>query len=151
MHSTIPVFRRTVSSLAALYFAWAVPITAQPAAASDDVVELPQFLVTDTRELPPPESWRYARIPGFEILSNARDRDAERLIRDFDLFRQALAVVWPLPERTHRPTTLILCGRRDAFDDFSQRDSSRVDVGSASLFVRNPEQAAIVLDLQLKR
>jgi hypothetical protein len=120
------------------------------APAADEVVELPQFLVTDSRELPPPESWSYAQIAGFEILSNAREREARRLIRDFDLFRQALSVVWPVPERTHRPTMLILCGRRDAFDAFARREASRVEVGSASMFARNAEQAAIVLDLQMK-
>jgi hypothetical protein len=150
MHSIIPVSRRALVFVVALFLSGLMPAVAQPLETDDDVVELPQFLVTDTRELPPPESWRYARIPGFEILSNAGDRDAERLIRDFDLFRQALAVVWPLPERTHRPTMLILCGRRGAFDAFSQREASRMNMGSASVFVRNPEQAAIILDLQLK-
>jgi len=130
-----------------LFFA---PTFAAQAPDNDPVVELPQFLVTDTRELPPPEAWRYARIPGFEILSNAGDREAQRLIRDFELFKQALSVVWPVPERTHRPTLLILCGRRDAFDAFALRDGRQVDMGSASRFLRNPEQAAIVLDLQLK-
>ncbi len=125
------------------------PISGQTATA-DEIVELPKFVVTDTRELPPPESWRYAQISGFEILSNANEREARRLVRDFDLFRRALAEVWPVPERTHRPTMLILCGRRDAFDVFARREASRVEMASASMFARNPEQAAIVLDLQMK-
>lgn len=40
-------------------------------AKTDPIVELPTVIVSDNRELPPPESWRYAEIPGFEILSNA--------------------------------------------------------------------------------
>src|SRR5581483_6449180 len=51
------------------------------------IIELPKFVVTDSRELPPPESWRYATIPGFEILTNASDRTTQRLIKDFELFR----------------------------------------------------------------
>lgn len=122
---------------------------AQPAEA-DRIVELPQFVVTDTRELPPPESWRYAEIPGFEILSNASDRESQRLIRDFDLFRRALGVVWPVPQRAQRPTMLILCGRRAAFDLFVTRETGSVEQVSASRFLRNPEHSAIILDLEAK-
>ena len=68
------------------------PLTLAAARAADDaavaaagpVVELPKFVVTDSRELPPPESWRYATMPGFEILSNASDKATQRLLRDFN-------------------------------------------------------------------
>src|SRR5512133_1867684 len=80
-------------------------------AANDPVIELPKFVVTDSRELPQPESWRYATIPGFEILTNASERATQRLLRDFDMFRQALGHVWPVPQRNFQTTSLIICGR----------------------------------------
>ncbi len=58
-----------------------------------EIVELPVFTVQDSRLLPEREIWRYARIPGFEVLSNASDRSATRLIRDFQRFHQALVAV----------------------------------------------------------
>src|ERR1043165_9501628 len=86
--------------------------------ASQPAVELPKFVVTDTRELPPPESWRYATIPGFEVLSNGSDRAPPRLLRDFDMFRQALSFVWPVSTRVSQTTTLIICGKGAKFDKF---------------------------------
>ena len=79
-----------------------LPAQEQPTPA-DPIVELPKFVVTDSRELPPPESWRYATIPGFEILTNASDRATQRLLRDFGMFRQALGHVWPSRSGSRRP------------------------------------------------
>src|SRR3954462_13021720 len=78
--------------------------------AAGPVVELPKFVVTDSRELPPPESWRYATIPGFEVLTNASDKATQRFLRDFQMFRQALSYVWPIANPP-RLTPLIICGR----------------------------------------
>lgn len=88
------------------------------AGSAGPVVELPKFVVTDSRELPPPEAWRYAEIPGFEILTNASDKATKRLIKDFEQFKEALALVWPIPNRSGVPTSLILCGRGGKFDAF---------------------------------
>ena len=90
--------------------------TASAQDAPGPVVELPKFVVTDNRELPPPEQWRHATIPGFEILSNASDKATQRLLRDFDMFRQALGHVWPQPDRHPHTTSLILCGKRNKFE-----------------------------------
>jgi hypothetical protein len=90
----------------------AVVGTAAEDVAKDAPISLPTFTVTDSRELPPPESWRHAQIPNFEILTNASDRETQRLLRDFQQFNQAIGVVWPaLIGRSPTPTTLILCGR----------------------------------------
>src|SRR6188508_3361713 len=78
-------------------------------ATTDPIIELPKFVVTDSRELPQPEAWRYATIPGFEILTNASDRATQRLLRDFDMFRQALGYVWPVPNKISHSTSLIIC------------------------------------------
>jgi hypothetical protein len=111
------------------------------------IVELPTIVVTDSRELPPPESWRYVAIPGFEVLSNASDKATQRLLRDFDLFRQALGHVWTLP--AGGTTSLIICGRGGKFDAFvpSARKAA-TDAAYASLFLKKGVRTAIVIDLQ---
>jgi len=118
------------------------------AGAAGPVVELPKFVVTDTRELPPPEAWRYAEIPGFEILTNASDKATRRLIKDFEQFKEALALVWPIPNKSRGPTALILCGRGGKFDGFVPAGKTGADRALASLFLKSREQTAIVIDLQ---
>ena len=116
--------------------------------AREPVIELPKFIVTDSRELPPPESWRYATMPGFEILSNASDKATQRLMRDFDMFRQALGHVWPMPNRLPHTTSLILCGKRNKFDAFIPTGRYVPDAGFVSVFLKKGLQTAIVIDLQ---
>src|SRR5436189_6404460 len=105
-------------TVAFLAFAVAAGVANAQDASQQPVIELPKFVVTDSRELPPPESWRYATIPGFEILTNASDKGTQRLLRDFDMFRQALSHVWPIPQRNLQTTSLIICGRGGKFDRF---------------------------------
>jgi len=118
-----------------------------PGAPADRVVELPEFTVTETPVLPDPEAWSYAQITGFEVLSSAPDREARRLLRDFEIFRQALSVAWPMPARPAATATLILCDRGNRFPQFLPRAGTRADVGTASVLLRNREQVAIVLNL----
>lgn len=115
-------------------------------AGGDPFIELPKIVVGDTRELPSPESWRYATIPGFEVLTNAPDRAAQRLIHDFDLFRQALALVWPVPHRVTPSAALILCGAGGKFDAFLP--PGKAATATASRFLRQGNHTAIVIDLQ---
>lgn len=117
-------------------------------AAAERPIELPKFVVTDSRELPPPESWRYATMPGFEILSNAPDKATQRLLRDFTMFRQALGYVWKVPDLPSRPTALIICGRGAKFDAFIPAGKYDAGTARASLFLKRGDQAAIVIDLQ---
>lgn len=117
---------------------------------ADPVVELPKFVVTDARELPPPEAWRYTEIPGFEVLTNASDRSTQRLLKDFLLFKQALGYVFPVRTRTAVPTTLILCGRGAKFDAFVPDGKATTDTGRASLFLKGRDQSAIVIDFEAR-
>lgn len=112
------------------------------------IIELPKFVVTDTRELPPPEPWRYGTIAGFEVLTNASDRATQRLLRDFDMFRQALGHVWPIQTRVTSSTALIICGRRGKFDAFVPKMREDAETALASLMLRKSDFTAIVIDLQ---
>ena len=56
-----------VAQVALTFLVLGVALNAQETPSpTDPVIELPKFVVTDSRELPQPESWRYATIPGFE-------------------------------------------------------------------------------------
>lgn len=138
-----------------LLFVGACGLRAQDSAAAakdSPIVALPVYTVTDARDLPLPESWRHAEIPGFEILSNASDKETKRLIADFQLFNQAIGVVWPaLIGRSPTPVSLILCGRGGKFDAFVPKAANAGPAqGMASLFLRNNERSAIIVDLQAR-
>ncbi|MDP1581677.1 MAG: hypothetical protein Q8M02_15525 [Candidatus Didemnitutus sp.] len=121
-------------------------------ARDSSLVKLPNFEITAHRALPPPEAWRYAEIPGFEILSSGSDRETQRLLREFRLFNQALGVVWPaLLGGNPNPVSIVLCGRRGEFARFTPANfSSEGEQGFASLFLRNQERSVIVVDLQTR-
>jgi len=121
-----------------------------PALTPPDVVELPTLQVTDTRELPPPDKWRYTTIPGFEVISNASDRETRRLVRDFEIFRMALDIAWPMKKVPLPPSALILCGKGKSFDAFVPDAEAGPDRGKASLLLNNHEQGFILIDLALK-
>jgi hypothetical protein len=123
----------------------AAPETAGP------VVELPKFEVVDTRLLPPPESWRYAEIPGFEILSNISERESRRFVRDFLLLQEVIDAIMPGLRRVRAPvpTALILTGRGRSFDVFLPVDRADDALGTNGIFLQNAERGAIVVDFAL--
>ncbi len=134
--------------LAAPVLALAQGRAAAATVAGDPVVELEKFVVTDSRELPQPESWRYGNIAGFEILSNASNQATQRLLRDFDEFRQALGYAWPIPQDTAQTTSLIISGRGGKFDAFKPTGRVGADVATATRFLKQGNRTAIVVDLQ---
>ncbi len=140
--------RALAGLLPVLILAGATGRLAAQEATPGPVIELPKFVVTDSRELPPPESWRHAEIPGFEILTNASDRSTRELIRDFELFKEALGYVFPVPTGTSAPTALILCGKGAKFDAFVPSGKTSTEGVLASLFLHQREQSAIIIDLQ---
>jgi hypothetical protein len=145
--SSLGVMKPMVAPLAlALLVAGTVLNAQEQPAPADPVIELPKFVVTDSRELPQPESWRYATIPGFEILTNASDRATQRLMRDFGMFRQALGHVWPIPQRLSQTTSLIICGKGNKFDSFIPAGKV-VDAAFASVS-QTGAKTAIVIDLE---
>ncbi|HWA24745.1 MAG TPA: hypothetical protein VG734_03650 [Lacunisphaera sp.] len=145
-----PVARRLLACVFCGLAPAAVAATPGADSATGDTVKLPDVTVTAARLPPIQESWQYTKLDdGTEVLSNASERASKRLLRDFQLFQQALEVVWPLPSPDFQPgRTLILCGRRDKFSDFAATADASAATGSVSLFLRNREQAAIVVDLQ---
>jgi hypothetical protein len=118
-------------------------------AAAEPAIELPKVVVTDSRDLPPPESWRYATIPGFEILSNASDKATLNLIKDFEEFQQALHYVWQVPNQMNTPILLVFCGRGAKFDKFIPANTEgSAETARASVFLNGRSQTAIVIDVE---
>lgn len=125
-------------------------IAAAQEKSTDPIIELPKVVVTDSRDLPPPERWSYGEIPGFEILTNASEKSTQRLIRDFQSFCIAIDVVWPGLQKNSQPILLVICGRGGKFDAFVPGQKNDADTGRASLLFQDKEQAAIVLDFEAK-
>ena len=127
------------------------PISAYSAAADvveGPTIELPKFIIQDTRELPPAEAWRHTEISGFEILSNASEAATRKLLRDFELFRFALNAAWPIEAKTEIPARLIVCGSGNSFDSFKSSSEAGPEKGTVSIALRDQDQAVIILDLQ---
>ena len=113
------------------------------------IVQLPTFTVVDTRILPRPESWRYAKVPGFEILSNAPDGTTEESVRNFLLFHQAVEAVWPTARMNAEVAALlILCRSADRFSEFVPENMIHEAENTLSLSLQDREDAAIVVNLQ---
>ncbi len=160
-----PVAGALLGAVASMAFA------AEASGTADAIYELPKYTVKNPLELPAPESWRYARIPGFEVLSNASDSATQRFLKDFQVMQQVLDITWPVLRRAGRPlpTTLILTSDGQAarpflrpagklvgdsdvfeFEEFDPDDPLRPKRGpsrvSSQLF-SNEEQACLVLNL----
>lgn len=119
--------------------------------ANKDPLVLPGIKVTSSAELPPPESWRYGRVGSFEVLSNAGDTATRNLLADFGKFTQAISLVWPVPGKPLAAATIILCGAEAKFDAFPPAGSVKEGDIVPSVFLRNREQVAIVVDLEADR
>ncbi|AWI09732.1 hypothetical protein CKA38_11140 [Ereboglobus luteus] len=128
-------------------------IKAAPNATNGEIVELPRYTVTDSRILPPPESWRHATLPGYEILSNARDFTTQSFLKDFQQLQTAIGIVWPtlVDNRANIPTLIILCARGNSFQQFVPEDADpSVFITRTSLFVEDKERGAIVIDFTMQ-
>jgi hypothetical protein len=116
-----------------------------------ETVNLPVFTVTDSPDLPRPESWRYARVGNFEVLSSASERATRKLMADFGMFTRAISLVWPAPQKPMTTATIILCGRNGKFDVFPPPGATSDDSVVPSVFLRNRDQFTIVVDVETDR
>jgi len=130
-------------------------------------LDLPVFQVKGLPDMPEPEHWRYARVAGFEVLSECPDRETQALLHDFRRFVQALGIAWrgaqpkfvttdgpndeALDSNTALPLSIILCADQAHFDRLRPAGAGTFsDRGLASLFLQHGEQAAIVINLAVK-
>ena len=120
--------------------------TDTPPTSSEDTIDLSPYSIVAHPDLPKPESWRYARIDGFEVLTNASQNATAKLLKDFQLYRQALNIVKPMPEQPEALSTLILCDKTKDFKTFLP-DNLKDEYGIVSHLLQDSEKSAIVLDM----
>ncbi|MFT3781773.1 MAG: hypothetical protein QM790_07115 [Nibricoccus sp.] len=122
----------------------AEPTSLATTASEDNVIVLPKYEISTDRVLPPIERWHYVSIPGFEILSNASERNTKLFVEDFYLLRQVAQSILPTAkEDTAVPTYIVLCGEGNAFETFMPDRKRRAP---PSLFIGDTERAAIVIN-----
>ncbi|MDQ5981052.1 MAG: hypothetical protein QG602_4030 [Verrucomicrobiota bacterium] len=146
--------RRLLPRLTALLLVAAGLISAQSdnaTLAAEPIFELPKLTVNEPADLPELERWHYTRLDSFEILACGNERDIRKLLVDFQKFRQAVKLVWPVPIKPLAASTLLLCGEKGRYDAFLPADLRDSESPLPSLFLRNREQIAIVVDLQTTR
>ena len=119
--------------------------------AKGPVFELPKLTVNEPADLPAPEQWHYTRSGHFEVIACGSERETRRLLADFQKFQQAVRLVWPVPIQPLASSTLLLCGEKNRFDAFVPDSLRSDDAIVPSLFLRNREQIAIVVDTQTER
>lgn len=128
------------------------PVFAQDAT-GEKPIELSAYTVTDSRELPPPETWQYVSVPGLEVLSAASAAKTTHLVRSFQRFCSALDFVWsdvrrPMPE----PIQLIVCNSARQFRLFSGEEAGALRIcrvlteGSRVVIVMNVGPAVAEID-----
>ncbi len=124
---------------------------AEPTTVNQIPIDLPRYEVLAERELPPPEQWFYARIEGFEVLSNSSEDATKQLLKEFQHFAFALDQVWPgMRANNAVPAALIICGRKEKFEEFLPDNLRQTERATTTFHRRDREQAAIVLDDQTK-
>jgi hypothetical protein len=150
--NTLTRSRGVSAAVLALAAACLCPAQAQnqPPTGSE-TLKLPDFKVTDSPDLPRPESWRYAKIGNFEVLTSAPERETRKLLADFAMFTQAMSLVWPAPLKPVTSSTLILCGKDGRFDKFAPAGVMKTDAIVPSVFLRSRDQVAIVVDVETDR
>jgi hypothetical protein len=137
-----------------LLVAFASSLTASPtpaAPADGPTLELPKLSVNSDAPLPALESWRHARVGNFAVLSNAGDKRTQRLLADFQKFQKAAQLIWQSPVKPVAAASIILCGQDARFDEFVPDDAGAGQSPNPSLFLRNAEQIAIIVDLETTR
>lgn len=138
-------FARAVRSLAAAG-AVAAGLSAQEVA-NKEPVALPEYNVTAERELPPPESWFYARIEGFEVLSSAGEGETRELLKNFQRFALGLDLLWPGMRPSNAvPAALIICGRDRRYESFLPATQQAGEQRSTAFSLRTVQGSALVLD-----
>ncbi|ATC62580.1 hypothetical protein CMV30_00525 [Nibricoccus aquaticus] len=110
-------------------------------------MDLPTFNVTADRVLAPLEKWRYASVPGYEILSNDSSSNTERFLRDFHLLQQVAQLILPHVEETGAlPTYIVLCAKGKAFDLFTPPELRDPNNSIGSLIISDDERSSLVVD-----
>lgn len=116
---------------------------------TEDVTELPKFVVEAERVMPPQESWKHTEIPGFEVLTSTSDGNTKRFLRDFQLLRTAVSIIWPAANQNVEAgrSYLILCGIGKDIGAYLPAKKADDRWYSNSVFLQGKDVSSIVVDL----
>jgi hypothetical protein len=131
----------------ALVLGAAMRLSGQDKPANTAPVNLPEFNVVAERELPPPETWYYAKIAGQEVLSSASQRRTEQLATDLARLLHALELSGTrLLPTTPAPLRIVITGETEQFNSLASRalESGIEDPETAML--GRPEQPVLVIN-----
>lgn len=141
---------RLFAALLAPTVALSASLAAQETATAK-IVELPDFNVYTERELPPPEEWLYARIDGFEVLSNASASRTRDMVTELHRYAYALNLVWSgARPAAHSPAALVICGGGRKFESFLPPDQQNRERAFTTFHRRSPEFSALLVDEQTR-
>lgn len=142
--------RFPVRWIAAVPLALSAGSFAQVPANSEPII-LPEFNVHGERDLPPPETWFYARIEGFEVLSNASAARTRALATELQRYAYALNLVWPVARPTGAGTAaLVICGADRKFDTFLPASLQETERTFTAYSQRGREFSLLLLDEQTR-
>jgi len=112
------------------------------------LVTLPAFHVVDTRILPALEDWKYAQVPGFEVLSSASNSTSRDVVHDFSRFHRAIDAIWPLVRMNASvDASIVLCSSGKELKEFVPEEIINNADQTLSLSLEDREHAAIVINL----
>ncbi|MFT3870310.1 MAG: hypothetical protein QM715_17820 [Nibricoccus sp.] len=121
--------------------------TATATEAAPETIVLPKYDVTTDRVLAPIEKWDYVAIDGFEILSNAPNKETRRFVKDFCLLQQVAKILLPGAKTVSpAPTSIVLCEKEKAFAAFLPQEDAKSSAPVRGRFLSNGERDAIVVD-----
>ena len=125
---------------------WGLAV-AQTPTLNQEPVELPVYTVQGTVDPLPPESWRYTRIEGFEVLSDGSVAQTRHWVEEFQRFHHAISLVWPVGQAQRQPPALlVLCEDSGSYEQLLPKTPrSRGALGYSAGYQRR-EHAALVID-----
>lgn len=147
-HYMKSIYRRAIWGVALIVGAQA-ELGAQDAVNTQPIT-LPDFSIYADRELPPPESWLYARIDGFEVLSNASESRTRDMVTELQRYSYSLDLVWAGSKPGASPAALIICGADRKFDDFLPEDLRSGERAFITFSRRSRDFSALVVDEQTR-
>ena len=127
------------------FLSFALTLTFFLSLQAEEIVELDPYVVDANAGCPETGKWWYTKIDGFEVLSSASIEQGTELLENFHKYRQALKIFRPVEEQEYETSTIIVCGRKDEFEDFVPSDQKH-EKGIVSYLLRRQEHACIVLE-----
>ncbi|MBA4135814.1 MAG: hypothetical protein C0518_00695 [Opitutus sp.] len=131
----------------ALILGAAMRLSGQEKPANSTPIDLPEFNVVAERELPPPETWHYARVAGQEVLSSASPRRTKQLAQDLtDLLHALELSSTRLLPANPAPLRIVITGGTEQFNSLAPRALESGTEDPETALLGRPEQPVLVIN-----